>query len=94
MFQVDRESASPLALQLTHVGDLPAKAYQGASRNLSADQEQCFSLLFRGPADRPLGQGTYRFEHSRIGSFSLFIVPMVSGEGAQDYEVIFNCPSV
>lgn len=93
-FQVDRDSAGPLAVQLTHVGDLPAKAYQAGSDKLSADQEYCFSLLFRGPTDRPLTQGTYRFEHSRIGSFSVFIVPMVLDRGTQYYEVIFNCPSV
>jgi hypothetical protein len=93
-FQVARESASGVAVQLTHVGDLPTKAYQGASDNPSVDQEHCFSLLFRGPADRPLAQGTYRFEHSQFGSFSLFIVPMVPGQGGQGYEAIFNCPSV
>ena len=94
MFQVDRESAGLLAVQLTHVGDLPAKAYQAGSGKLSADQEDCFSLLFRGPAGRPLTQGTYRFEHGQLGSFSLFIVPMVLDQGGQGYEAIFNCPSV
>ena len=93
-FQVDRDSTSPVAVQLTHVGDLPARAYQKASYNPSVDQEHCFSLLFRGPADRPLVQGTYRFEHSQFGSFSLFIVPMVAVRGTQYYEAIFNCPSV
>ena len=93
-FQVGGASISPVAVRLTRVGDLPARAYQRASYNSSVDQEHCFSLLFRGPADRPLGQGTYRFEHGQFGSFSLFIVPMVAVRGTQYYEAIFNCPSV
>jgi hypothetical protein len=93
-FQVDRESAGRVAVELSQVRDLPTKAAKTAGNNLSPDQEHCFSLLFRGPADRPLAQGTYRFEHSQFGSFALFIVPMVPDQAGQGYEAIFNCPSL
>jgi hypothetical protein len=50
-----------------------------------------FSLMFRGPASVPLGQETYQVDHDRIGSFSLFIVPVESAEhGHQLYEAVFN----
>jgi hypothetical protein len=54
---------------------------------------ESFSLFFRGDATRPLGQSTYAFEHSRIGRFEMFIVPV----GREDwsgcyYEAIFNRP--
>ena len=49
-----------------------------------------FSLLFDGPAHRPLGQRTYRFTHERIGSFDLFIVPVGANRGARQYEAVFN----
>jgi len=50
-----------------------------------------FSLLFRGDPTRPLQQDTYRFEHTRIGRFDMFIVPI----GCEDrshcyYEAVFN----
>ena len=52
---------------------------------------ETFSLLFRGDPTRPLQQDTYRFEHTRIGSFEMFIVPI----GCEDrshcyYEAVFN----
>ena len=35
-----------------------------------------FSLLFVGAVTQPLGQGTYRFEHTKLGPFEMFIVPV------------------
>lgn len=49
-----------------------------------------FSLLFNGPIEQPLEQRTYRFEHERLGSFDLFIVPVGAENGARQYEAVFN----
>jgi len=49
-----------------------------------------FSLFFTGPGDRALGQGTYKFEHSDLGHFPLFIVPGPPQRGEQIYEAVFN----
>jgi hypothetical protein len=49
-----------------------------------------FSLFFTGPGDRALGQGTYKFEHSDLGHFPLFIVPGRRQRGEQIYEAVFN----
>ena len=49
-----------------------------------------FSLLFAGPVDAPLNQGSYRFEHSALGIFWLFVVPMASDGRRQLYEAIVN----
>jgi hypothetical protein len=51
---------------------------------------ECFSLLFTGPAERPLAQRTYRFSHERLGSFDLFIVPVGGDGNARQYEAVFN----
>jgi len=51
---------------------------------------ESFSLLFAGPADRPLGQGMYRFAHEHLGWFDLFIVPVSAEPGARQYEAVFN----
>ena len=58
-------------------------------RKLSARQEQ-FSVYFRGPLDSFLQQGTYRLEHSHIGSMELFLVPVGKNETGYSYEAVFN----
>jgi hypothetical protein len=48
-----------------------------------------FSLLFHGPADPLLPQGTYRFEHSSLGVMEIFIVPLGHDEHGTVYEAFF-----
>jgi hypothetical protein len=48
-----------------------------------------FSLLFQGPADPPLPQATYRFEHSSLGVMEIFIVPLGRDEHGATYEAFF-----
>lgn len=48
-----------------------------------------FTLLFHGPKDLPLGQGTYAFRHQRL-SADIFIVPIGRGEAGCVYEAVFN----
>ena len=46
-----------------------------------------FSLLFIGPEDRRLAQGTYRLEHEEFGEgLSLFLVPVGPGVEGMQYE--------
>lgn len=47
-----------------------------------------FSALFRAAAGTPLPQGTYLTKHDALGSFSLFIVPVLPDPGF--YEAIFS----
>ena len=89
VFQVYQGSAATLALRLAAVRDLRATARKVAPALTDAQQEHSFSLLFIGPIDPTIAQGTYRFEHREIGVFSMFIVPMAPAEGAR-YEAIFN----
>lgn len=50
-----------------------------------------FSLVFQGPADRPLGQGLYRLEHPRAGRFDLFLVPLRFSRGpGRRYEAVIH----
>jgi hypothetical protein len=88
IFQVRPEVSAPHPLRLAAVRDLAAAARNEAQT--SADKQRSFSLLFSGPIDLMIEQGTYRFEHDRLGTFSLFIVPMAPGEDARYYEAIFN----
>jgi hypothetical protein len=49
-----------------------------------------FSLLFRGSGRRLLTQGTYEFDHRRLGTFGLFIVPTPGDERNAYYSAVFN----
>jgi hypothetical protein len=89
-FHVQLDSSDVVAMQLAQVRDLGVS--QVTDKRTGADMEHSFSVLFRGPADRPLGQGTYQLSHGRIGSFPLFIVPMGPADGDRYYEAIFNRP--
>lgn len=55
----------------------------------SAHQRQ-FSIIFLGPGDMFVPQGTYAVSHPEFGSADLFLVPVgVTPEGYQ-YEAFFN----
>jgi hypothetical protein len=51
---------------------------------------ESFSLVFRGPRAQALSQGTFEFEHSAIGRFQLFIVPISAEAGWVCYQAVFN----
>ena len=50
----------------------------------------CFSLVFRGPRDLPLRQGTYTLEHSKLGTFKLLVVPGDTDRLGTRYGAIIN----
>ncbi|HLN97454.1 MAG TPA: hypothetical protein VK208_03130 [Pyrinomonadaceae bacterium] len=52
-------------------------------------QEQ-FAVVFRGPNDVFLGQGTRSFEHDQMGRFELLIVPIRQDQQGYYYEAVFN----
>jgi hypothetical protein len=84
-FVAHLEALRPIELKLTAVQDLP-----GTARATFPDREGQFSLLFRGPRQPALDQGTYRVEHPAIGAFALFLVPVGESADARHYEAIFN----
>ncbi|HEX7278249.1 MAG TPA: hypothetical protein VF255_01370 [Solirubrobacterales bacterium] len=48
-----------------------------------------FSLLFQGPADPLLPQGTYRFQHGSLGALEIFIVPLGRDEHGSVYQAVY-----
>lgn len=89
IFQLRRALPGAVSLELVKVRDLLA-APRLAMRGQSIDPEQSFSLLFRGPLDRPLGQDVYRLAHARTGDVELMLVPMRPEHDGRYYEVVFN----
>jgi hypothetical protein len=80
-FQVRLSGSSILALELVEVTEKdPASKYEQ------------FSLTFTGPLAPHFPQGTYSFEHEKLGAIELFAVPLGPAPGGMRYEVIFNRP--
>jgi hypothetical protein len=49
-----------------------------------------FAPLFSGSLAEEFGQGTYTVGHRRLGSFSMFLVPVGPAGPDQRYEAVFN----
>ena len=78
-FQVEVDEHTDVELELTEVSDL----------KLHPQQEE-FVLVFRGPLDAFLGQGSRYFKHDQIGRFEIFIVPIRQDTQGFYYEAVFN----
>lgn len=48
-----------------------------------------FSLVFTGPAQPGLDQGTRELRHEGLGTVALFLVPIGDGPGGRRYEAAF-----
>jgi hypothetical protein len=49
-----------------------------------------FSLIFHGPAERPLRQQICAFRHPQLGAFELFIVPLGPDDQGMRYEAVIS----
>ena len=78
-FQLRAPGAAPLPVELVEVSE----------KDPSATVEQ-FSLIFRGPLTPHFPQGTYTFEHEKLGTADLFTVPLGPQDAAMRYQVIFS----
>ena len=78
-FQVLVDRDTSVEVELTQVSEL----------KLYPEQEE-FSLVFRGPLNAYLGQGTRAFKHEQMGEFEIFIVPIAQDAHGYDYEAVFN----
>jgi len=89
-FTVRPGAAGDLALNLIAVQTLPAKIHQGPNQTPVASSDDCYALVFSGPANRPLRGRTYLFQHPSLGQFSLFIAPGKRASDGQHYEAVVN----
>jgi hypothetical protein len=53
------------------------------------DVEQ-FSIIFRGPLERAIKQGTYTLAHGKLGELSLFLVPVGPDAHGMRYQAVFG----
>ena len=85
-FQIAAGPQRVVTLSLTSVDDLSDRSAGTATARRRAP----FSLLFHGPAENFLPQGTYPVRHDTIGEFPLFLVPLGPQQGQMRYEAIFT----
>jgi hypothetical protein len=83
-FRFTAENGDQLDAQLTETKEFPLTSRLHERKAA----RKPFSALFRQTAGAPLPQGTYLTKHDRLGSFSLFIVPVLPDPGY--YEAIFS----
>jgi hypothetical protein len=57
----------------------------------SKEGQESFSLIFKGPLDKPLPQRIYNIKHEKMGVLQLFLVPVMSDDkDAMAYQSVFN----
>jgi len=78
-FQVQTDQDGVVELALTEISEL--KRFP---------QQEQFTIVFRGPLNRFLGQGIRSFAHDNMGQFEIFIVPIRQDEQGFYYEAVFN----
>jgi hypothetical protein len=83
-FRTDDEAGNAIALELVEASPLPHQP--------GAPRPEPFSLIFRGPADKPLDQRVWPLEHDQLGRIELFLVPIGPGADGKGpyYQAIFN----
>src|SRR3954468_22159688 len=85
-FRVRTGPATQVDFELMEAAPLGTTLGQAAKES----SNESFSLVFHGPGDRMLPQGTYGFEHETMGAFVLFIVPIGQAPGVFQYQAVFN----
>lgn len=81
-YALDGGSAGPIELELASAQAV-GKAWPGAQR-------APFSLIFAGPSDPALTQGTYALRHAALGDLDVFLVPIAGDEDGRRYEAVFG----
>ena len=57
---------------------------------LSNERQECYSLLFRAPAEHPVIQETYLLENDNLGSVNLLLVPVKGDETGIYFEAVMH----
>ena len=51
---------------------------------------ETFDVLFRGKKENQFTQGTYMINHTRMGSFPVFVVPVGNAKNGVFYQAVFS----
>ncbi len=73
-FLLQSDTGETIETALVEVSDLTSRA---------------FSIVFQGPREPVVAQGTYEVSHQEMGPLSLFLVPIGPNENGMRYEAVF-----
>ena len=80
---------STLTVPFENIEDITLILTEVSELKKSAAQER-FAVVFRGPVEVPLGQGSYVVVVEEKGAFDLFLVPVGMDDQGFLYEAVFN----
>lgn len=83
-FRVHAAAAQVWDLELTEATSL------GSAAGRTPTNRDPFSLIFRGALQPILPQQIYKFEHDRLGTLEMFIVPIGPDNQGMRYQAIFT----
>ena len=88
-FWVTLGTGSALEVELVSVNELK---HSSSVKEPAAAKRERFSLIFRGPKDKPLKQDSYTIKHHNLGTLLIFLVPMGGDEKGKGlrYEAIVS----
>jgi hypothetical protein len=87
-FRIPLDSGGAIDLELIEARTIG----EGHRPDSPGIRRQAFSLIFRGPLDRLLPQGTYPIQHPTMGTLEIFLVPLGPDGDTKlhRYQAVFN----
>ena len=79
VFRVTRPGSEEFEVRLTEV-----------TEQFNTPRQEAFSVVFHGPADPFIQQGTYQLSNAKLGDLELFLVPIARDQDGFQYEAVFN----
>jgi hypothetical protein len=86
-FEVTPQEGEPFEVVLSSCSET---TYGSRGEWGEAAQRVPISLVFVGPAERPIDQQTCAFLHPQLGAFHLFIVPLGLDDQGMRYEAVIS----
>lgn len=84
-FRIHVQSEATIEVELVDVQGLGAQPSEEEPARRAP-----FSVVFRGPMDVQLSQGTYTVDHDMLGALDLFLVPIGPDQTGMRFEAVFN----
>ena len=89
-FRIHLESKGAVEVVLVDVQGLGVQSSGEDPRGHEPTGRAPFSVVFRGPMDVQLTQGTYTVVHDTLGALDLFLVPIGPDQAGMRFEAVFN----
>lgn len=91
-FRVQVPGREPIELQLIKARLSPRSPIRPGRRAPGDAENEKFSVIFRGPGEKPLTAAIHTVEHERLGTLAIYFGEVGAPENDyRRYEAVFNC---